>query len=69
MKNKSFQGLPQDTVRRIPLFNDTLFPCNQNKNKFKEECTMKTALGILKLTGKASARFIIWLAGKLEGGK
>lgn len=30
---------------------------------------MKTALHILKLTGKVSARFIIWLAGKLEGGK
>lgn len=29
---------------------------------------MKTAVQILKLAGKASARLIIWLAGKLEGG-
>ncbi len=30
---------------------------------------MKTVLQILKLTGKASAKLIIWLAEKLEGGK
>lgn len=30
---------------------------------------MKTAVQVLKLTGKLSARLIIWLAGKLEGGK
>lgn len=30
---------------------------------------MKTALGILKLIGKASAQAIIWLVGKIEGGK
>lgn len=30
---------------------------------------MKTAVQILKLAGKVSARLIIWLAGKLEGGK
>lgn len=30
---------------------------------------MKTVLEILKLAGKASAQAIIWLAGKLGGGK
>lgn len=30
---------------------------------------MKKTLGILKLIGKASAQAIIWIAGKLEGGK
>lgn len=29
---------------------------------------MKAMVQILKLTGKISARLIIWLAGKLEGG-
>lgn len=28
---------------------------------------MKTAFGILKLIGKASAQAIIWLAGKIGG--
>jgi hypothetical protein len=35
----------------------------------KEECNMKTALQILKCAGKVSAKVIIWLADKLEGGK
>lgn len=30
---------------------------------------MKTSIEILRVMGKASAKFIIWLAGKLEGGK
>lgn len=30
---------------------------------------MKTAIQILKFAGKVSASLIIWLAGKLEGGK
>ncbi len=30
---------------------------------------MSTALKILKATGTVAARFIIWLAGKLERGK
>ena len=30
---------------------------------------MKTAVQILKFVGKVSAGLIIWLAGKLEGGK
>ncbi len=30
---------------------------------------MKTLTKILKLVGKASIELIIWLAGKLEGGK
>jgi hypothetical protein len=30
---------------------------------------MKTALQILKFAGKVSAKVIIWLADKLEGGK
>lgn len=30
---------------------------------------MKTAMQILKLAGKAAAKLIVWLAGKLEGGK
>lgn len=30
---------------------------------------MKTAVQALKLAGKVSVRLIIWLAGKLEGGK
>ncbi len=30
---------------------------------------MKTAMEILKLIGKAAAGIIIWVAGKLEGGK
>lgn len=30
---------------------------------------MKTLGQIIKLAGKATAEFIIWLAGKLEGGK
>lgn len=30
---------------------------------------MKTITQILKLVGKATVGFIIWLAGKLEGGK
>lgn len=30
---------------------------------------MKTLAQIIKLAGTAAAEFIIWLAGKLEGGK
>lgn len=30
---------------------------------------MKAAVQILKLVGKVSSSLIIWLAGKLEGGK
>mgnify|MGYP000578008485 FL=1 len=30
---------------------------------------MKTGVEILKLVGKASARLIIWMAHRLEGGK
>ena len=30
---------------------------------------MKTSIEILKVVGKLSAKFIIWLAGRLEGGK
>ncbi len=30
---------------------------------------MKTGVEILKLVGKASARLIIWMAHRMEGGK
>lgn len=30
---------------------------------------MQTITQIMKLLGKSAIRFIIWLAGKLEGGK
>ena len=30
---------------------------------------MQTVLKILKLIGKATASVVIWVAGKLEGGK
>lgn len=30
---------------------------------------MQTGMKILKLVGKAAASVIIWMAGKLEGGK
>lgn len=30
---------------------------------------MKTAVQVLKFAGKVSVKLIIWLAGKLEGGK
>ena len=30
---------------------------------------MNAVKQVLKLAGKVSAKFIIWLAGKLEGGK
>lgn len=30
---------------------------------------MKTGVEILKLVGKASAKLIIWMAHRLEGGK
>lgn len=30
---------------------------------------MKTGMQILKLVGKMSAKFILWLATQLEGGK
>jgi len=35
----------------------------------KEVLTMGTVFKILKATGTTAAKFIIWLAGKLEGGK
>ncbi len=45
------------------------FLVTKNECKYKEECTMKTAAQILKFSGKVLARLVIWLAGKLEGGK
>ena len=30
---------------------------------------MKTVVQIIKLVGKATAEIVIWIAGKLEGGK
>lgn len=40
------------------------------KIKKQEDNEMKkTVTEVLKLVGKAAARMVIWMAGKLEGGK
>lgn len=41
----------------------------QNKGLQEDKEMTKTVTEVLKLVGKAAARMVIWLAGKLEGGK
>lgn len=41
----------------------------QNKELQEDKEMTKTVTEVLKLVGKAAAKMVIWLAGKLEGGK
>lgn len=43
-------------------------PVTENESNTGGTCIVKTGMQILKLVGKASAKLIIWLAEKLEGG-
>ena len=47
---------------------DAVAEC-QNKESQEDSAMKKTVTEILKFVGKAAAKMVIWLAGKLEGGK
>lgn len=47
---------------------DAVAEC-QNRKLQEDSAMKKTVTEILKFAGKAAAKMVIWLAGKLEGGK
>ena len=50
------------------IMHDAVAECQIKESQEDKEMT-KTVTEVLKLVGKAAARMVIWLAGKLEGGK